>query len=76
MNAYYELERSRSKVAQKTGSSAALVVPASANPDSIEVTAARAEVEVEMLEADLAHRQPFARMNGLMGLTLRDSDSQ
>jgi hypothetical protein len=43
-NAYFELERSRqvSKVAQKMGSSAALVVPASANPDSIEVTAARA----------------------------------
>jgi outer membrane protein TolC len=76
-NAYFELERSRqvSKVAQKMGSSAALLVRASANPDSIEVKAARAEVEVEMLEADLAHRQAFARMNALMGLALRDSDS-
>jgi outer membrane protein TolC len=76
-NAYFELERSRqvSKVAQKMGSSAALLIRASTNPDSIEVKAARAEVEVEMLEADLAHRQAFARMNALMGLTLRDSDS-
>jgi hypothetical protein len=29
--------------------------------------AARAKVEVEMLEADLEHRQAFARLQALMG---------
>jgi len=66
---YFELERSRqlSQVGQKMWSSAVLVMKASRNPESIEVKAARAEMEVEMFEADLAHRQAYARLTALMG---------
>ena len=66
---YSELERSRqlSQLAQKVGSSAAFLMNVSSSGDSMEVKAARAEVEVEMLEADLAHRQAFARLKTLMG---------
>jgi len=66
---YFELERSRqlSQVGQKMWSSAVLVMKASRNPESIEVKAARAEMEVEMFEADLAHRQAYARLTTLMG---------
>jgi outer membrane protein TolC len=66
---YFELEGSRqlSQVAQKMGSSAALLMKASSNPDSIEVKAARAEMEVEMFEADLSHRQAYARLIAPMG---------
>lgn len=65
---YSELERSRqlSKVAHKMGSSVALLVSASSNPDNAAVNAARAELEVDMLEADLAHRQAFAAVRDLM----------
>ena len=64
---YLELQRSRqlSKVASRMGSSMAVVMRASTSPDSAEVKAARAEVEVEMLEADLAHRQAFSRLMAL-----------
>ncbi len=66
---YFELERSRqlSQLAQKMGSSVALLMNVSSTPESMEVKAARAKVEVEMLEADLAHRQAFARLKALMG---------
>jgi outer membrane protein len=66
---YYDLERARqlSNVAQKMGSSAARLIQVSANPESLEVKAARADVEVEMLEAELAHRQAYARLTGLIG---------
>jgi outer membrane protein TolC len=66
---YFELERSRhlSKVAQKMGSSAAVLMKVSSSPESIEVKAARAEVELEMLEADLAHRQAFAQLKTMLG---------
>jgi outer membrane protein TolC len=66
---YMELERTRelSNVAQRMGSSAALLVKVSANPEGPEVQAARAGLEVEMLEADLAHRRAFANLQTLMG---------
>ena len=75
--AYFELERSRqlSQVVQKIRSSVGLLMNVSSNPESLEVKAARAEVEVEMLEADLAHRQAFAHLNALMGLGLSDRKS-
>jgi hypothetical protein len=64
---YLELQRSRqlSKVALRMGSSMAVVMRASTSPNSAEVNAARAEIEVEMLEADLAHRQAFSRLMAL-----------
>ena len=43
----------------------AVVLRASSIADRIEVKAARAEIEVEMLEADLAHRQAFNRLMAL-----------
>jgi outer membrane protein TolC len=66
---YFELERSRqvSLVAQKMGSSTALLMKVSSNSESLEVRAARADVEVEMLEADFAHRQAFNRLKSLTG---------
>jgi len=66
---YLELERSRqvSLVAQKMGSSVARLMNVSSAPESTEAKAARAEVEVEMLEADLAHRQAYDRLKALIG---------
>ena len=66
---YFELERSRqlSQLAQKMGSSLGWLMNVSSIPESIELKAARAKVEVEMLEADLEHRQAFARLKTLMG---------
>ena len=66
---YSELERARqlSMMAHKLGSSMAVVMNVSSNAESIEVKAARAEIEVEMLQADLAHRQAFAQLKALMG---------
>ena len=66
---YFELERSRqlSQVAQKMGSSATLLVKASADSESPEIKAARADVELEMLEADFAHRQALNRLKALIG---------
>jgi outer membrane protein TolC len=68
---YYELERSRqvSNVAQRMASSATMLMNASAGSESIGVRAARAEMELEMLQADLAHRQAYARLKALMGET-------
>jgi hypothetical protein len=48
------------------GSSMAVVMKASTNSESADVKAALAEVEVEMLEADLAHRQAFASLMAMM----------
>jgi outer membrane protein TolC len=64
---FLELERSRqlSQVALKMGSSMATVMRASVAPET-EVRAARAEVEAEMLEADLAHRQAYNRLMALI----------
>jgi hypothetical protein len=66
---YFDLERSRqlSQVTQKIGSSAALLMKVSSTSDSLEVRAARADLEVEMIEADFAHRQAFHRLQALMG---------
>jgi outer membrane protein TolC len=66
---YLELERSRqlAQIAQKMGSSAVLLVKVSADSDNPEIKAARADVELEMLEADFAHRQAFNRLNALIG---------
>jgi outer membrane protein len=66
---YLELEHSRqiSQVAQRMWSSLALIMTANSNGESVEVEVARAAAEVEMLEADLAHRQAFARLEALMG---------
>jgi outer membrane protein TolC len=66
---YYELEHSRqlSNVAQKMGSSAALLINVSASSGNLEIQATRAEIEVEMLQADLAHRQAYARLKALIG---------
>ena len=65
---YFELERARqlSQVAQRMGSSAAMLMKVSAASDSLEVRAARADMELEMLEADFAHRQAFRRLKTLM----------
>jgi outer membrane protein TolC len=66
---YMELEQTRqlSNVAQRMGSSAALLMKVSTNPESPEVQAAHATLEMEMLEADLAHRHAFADLQALMG---------
>ncbi|HKE24447.1 MAG TPA: TolC family protein [Bryobacteraceae bacterium] len=66
---YSDLERSRqlSQVAHKMGSSAVLLMKVSSDPESLEVTAARADMEVEMLQADLAHRQAYNRLKAMTG---------
>ncbi|HEY6343902.1 MAG TPA: TolC family protein [Bryobacteraceae bacterium] len=66
---YYELEQSRqlSRMAEKMGSSMAVLMNVSSAPENLDVRAARAEVEVQMLEADLAHRQALVRLKALMG---------
>jgi outer membrane protein TolC len=68
---YFELEHARqvSEAAQKMGASVARLINASSTPESTEVRTARAEVEVQLLEADFAHRQAFARLSELMGST-------
>jgi outer membrane protein len=65
---YFELERSRqlSQLAQKMGLSLALVMNVSSTDESPKTKAARASVETEMLEADLAHRQAYARVKAMM----------
>jgi hypothetical protein len=45
----------------------ALLMNASSNSDSAAVSAARAELEVEVLEADFVHRQAFAALRAQMG---------
>lgn len=66
---YFDLERSRqiSQVAQKIGSSARLFMNGSAESESLEIKAARADLELEMIEADFAHRQAFQRLQALIG---------
>jgi outer membrane protein TolC len=66
---YFELERSRqlSLMAQKMGSSAVRLVEVSSTSESTEAKAARAQVEAEMFEVELAHRQAYARLKALMG---------
>jgi len=66
---YYELERTRqfSQLAQQMGSSVMRLVSVSSTPESIDVKAARTKAETEMFEADLAHRQAYARLQTLLG---------
>jgi outer membrane protein TolC len=66
---YYELERTRqfSQLAQQMGSSVMRLVSVSSAPETTEVKAARANAEKEMFEADLAHRQAYARLQALLG---------
>jgi outer membrane protein TolC len=66
---YFELERSRqlSQVAQKMGSSAVVLTKVSTDSESPEIRAARADIELQMLEADFAHRQAYRRLNALLG---------
>ena len=65
---YFELERTRqlSQVAQKMGSSAVQLIKVSSDSESPMARAARADVELEMLEADFAHRQAFNRLSALL----------
>jgi outer membrane protein len=66
---YFELERSRqlSQLAQNMGSSVATLMKVSSTSESLDTKAARAQVETEMIEADLVHRQAYARLKALMG---------
>jgi outer membrane protein len=66
---YSELEHTRqlSQLAQQMGSSVSRLMRVGFAPDSIEGQAALANVETEMFEADLAHRQAFSRVKALMG---------
>jgi outer membrane protein TolC len=66
---YFELERSRqlSQLAQKMGSAVAALVDVSSASESIDLKAARAQVETELFKADLAHRQAYTRLKALMG---------
>ena len=66
---YDDLQRSRqvSNVAQRMASSATLLMNASASSGNLQVRAARAEIELEALQADLAHRQAYARLKALLG---------
>jgi outer membrane protein TolC len=53
---YFELEQSRqlSQTTQEMGSSMAVLMNVSTNSESLEVNAARAQVEIKMLQTDLA----------------------
>jgi outer membrane protein TolC len=66
---YYELEHSRqlSNVAQSVASSATFLMNASAGTETLQVRASRAKMELELLQADLAHRQAYARLKAIMG---------
>ena len=64
---YLELERSRqlSQVVQKMGSSTALLMKISSDSEDLEVRRARADVQLEMIEADFAHRQAWNHLKAL-----------
>ena len=66
---YLELQHSRelSQIAQKMGSSVRSFLNVSSGAESLELKSARAEVEIQMLEADLARRQAYAGLRALMG---------
>jgi outer membrane protein TolC len=65
---YFELERTRqlSQMAQKMGSTMTGLMNVSSTPQTMEMKVASAKIEVEMLEADLAHREAFAHLKALM----------
>ena len=66
---YSELGRARqmSQMTQKIGSSVTQFMNVSSTPENADMIAARANVEIEMFEAELAHRQAYARLKALMG---------
>jgi outer membrane protein len=66
---YLELEHSRqlSHLAQKMGSSTVSLLKVSSGSDSLEVWAACADLEVEMIEADFAHRHALNHLKALLG---------
>jgi hypothetical protein len=49
------------------GSSTALLLKVGSDSESLEVKATRADVELEMLDADFAHRQAFNHLKALLG---------
>ena len=65
---YSELERTRqfSQMTQNMGSSVTRLMNVSSTPESLDMAAARANVEAEMFEADFAHRQAYARLKALI----------
>jgi Outer membrane efflux protein len=65
---YSELERARqvSQLTQKMGSSVAKLMNVSSTSENPEIAAPRANVEVDMFEADLAHRLAYLRLKELM----------
>jgi outer membrane protein len=67
-SSYSEVERTRqlSQMTQKMASSVTRLMNVSSNSESIDMGVARTNVEVEMLEADLAHRQAYARLRALL----------
>ena len=64
---YTELEHTRqiSQLTQAMGSSISRLMTVST--DSPDVVAARANVEAAIFEAELAHRQAYARLQALLG---------
>jgi outer membrane protein TolC len=66
---YLELQHSRelSQMAQKMGLSVTSLLNVSSSADSPELKAAKAEVELQMLEAELAHRRAYAGLMALVG---------
>jgi outer membrane protein TolC len=71
---FYEVQHCRevSNMVQRMRSSMAPLMNISANADSIEVKAARTEMELQTLEADFAHRLAYAHLGALMGPAERD----
>ncbi len=69
---FSDLERTRqlSEITQKMGSSVTMLVNVSSTPESVDMTLARTNAEVEMLEADLAHRKAYARLKAVGGAQL------
>jgi hypothetical protein len=58
------------------GSSVDWLMNVSSAPESIEMKAARAKVETELFEANLAHRQAYARLKALLGAQREEMTSK
>jgi outer membrane protein TolC len=70
---YSELEHTRqlSQLAQQMGSSVSRLMRVGFAPDTVEGKVALANVETELFEADLAHRQAYARLKALLGSDIK-----
>ncbi len=68
-SSYDELVRARqvSELTQKMASSVTRLLNVSSTYESRDMVAARANLETELLEAELAHRQAYARLQALIG---------